>query len=77
MNSWISRTTILYITAVMLFTAGCTSDAFHGSKQLSLSATPVQQEKAVPSYTDTVTNKLGSYYDSTVSFLTDECGVGA
>jgi hypothetical protein len=35
-----------------------------------------QQGKEAPSYTDTVTNKLGSYYDSTVSFLTDDCGVG-
>jgi len=77
MNSWVSRTAILSITAVMLFTAGCTSDALDDPKQLSLSGTPVQHEKQAPSYTDTVTNKLGSYYDSTVSFLTDECGVGA
>ena len=77
MNSWISRTAILSITAVMLVTGGCTGDALDGSKQLNLSSTPVQREKAVPSYTDTVTNKLGSYYDSTVAFLTDDCGVGA
>ena len=61
----------------MLVTAGCTGDALDGSKQLNLSATPVQKEKEAPSYTDTVTNRLGSYYDNTVSFLTDDCGVGS
>ena len=61
----------------MLVTGGCTGDALDGSKQLNLSATPVQQEKEAPSYTEKVTNELGSYYDSTVSFLTDDCGVGS
>ena len=77
MKNWAPRTVALALTAVMLVTVGCTSDALDGSKQLSLSGTPVQHEKQAPSYTDTVTNKLGSYYDSTVAFLTDDCGVGA
>ena len=49
------------LTAVMLFTGGCTGDALDGSKQLNLSANSVQWEKEAPSYTDTVANKLGSH----------------
>jgi len=67
----------LCLISLMLITAGCTGDVLDNPKQLRLSATSVQQGKEAPSYTDTVTNKLGSYYDSTVSFLTDDCGVGS
>ena len=47
------------------------------SKQLSLSTTTQEQEDASSSYTSKVTNALGSYYGNTLTFLTDECGVGA
>ena len=77
MTKWFSRTAILSLTTMMFLTAGRTGDVLDGSKQLNLSASPKQIEKEAPSYTETVRNKLGSYYDSTVSFLTDDCGVGA
>ena len=67
----------LCLISVVLITAGCTGDVLDNPKKLRLSATSVQQGKESPHYTDTVTNKLGSYYDSTVSFLTDDCGVGS
>ena len=53
----------LCLISLMLITAGCTGDVLDNPKQLRLSATSVQQGKEAPSYTDTVTNKLGSYYD--------------
>ena len=63
--------------SVMLIRAACTGDVLDNPKKLRFSATSVQQVKDASSYTDTVTSKLGYYYDSTVSFLTDDCGVGS
>ena len=63
--------------SVMLIRAGCTGDVLDNPKKLRFSATSVQQGKDASSYTDTVTNKLGSYYDCIVAFLTNECGVGS
>ena len=62
----------------MLITAGCTGDSLEASKQLALS-NPIQheEEQDTSSYTSKVSNALGSYYDNTVTFLTDDCGVGA
>ena len=62
----------------MLITAGCTSDSLDTTKQLALS-NPIQheEEQDTSSYTSKVSNALGSYYDNTVTFLTDDCGVGA
>ena len=77
MKSMTANTGALCLISVMLITAGCTGDVLHNPKKLGFSATSVEQGKDAPSYTDTITNKLGSYYDSTVSFLTDDCGVGS
>ena len=67
----------LALVAVMLVTAGCTDDSLEASKQLALSTPKTQKEEGTSSYTAKVSNALGSYYDNTVTFLTDDCGVGA
>ena len=68
----------LALVTVMLITAGCTGDSLDTTKQLALS-NPIQheEEQDTSSYTSKVSNALGSYYDNTVTFLTDDCGVGA
>ena len=68
---------VLLLVGVMTITGGCTTDAVEPTEQLNLSSTPPLQEKDTTSYTDKVTDTLGGYYDETVSFLTDDCGVGA
>ena len=68
----------LALVTVMLVTPGCTGDSLEASKQLALSTPNTQQEEQdTSSYTSKVSNALGSYYDNTVTFLTDDCGVGA
>ena len=76
-KSMTANTGALCQISVMLIRAGCTGDVLDNPKKLRFSATSVQQVKDASSYTDTVTSKLGYYYDSTVSFLTDDCGVGS
>ena len=66
----------LALVTVMLITSGCTGDSLDTTKQLALS-NPIQQEEQDTSYTFKVSNALGSYYDNTVTFLSDDCGVGA
>ena len=66
----------LALVTGMLVTVGCTGDTLEPSKQLSLS-TPTQHEEQETFYTSKVSNALGSYYDNTVTFLTDDCGVGS
>ena len=69
--------TVLFLVGVMTITGGCTTDAVEPTEQLRLSSSPPLQEKDTTSYTDKVADTLGGYYDETVSFLTDDCGVGA
>ena len=74
-------TVIFVLVTLMLVTAGCTGDTLVDSdKQLSLSTTMTTQQEedqdTSSSYTSMVTNAFGSYYDNTVTFLTDDCGVG-
>ena len=69
--------TVIFLVGVMTITGGCTTDAVEPTEQLNLSSTPPLVEQATSSYTSKVTNALGSYYDNTVTFLTDDCGVGA
>ena len=68
---------VIFIVGVMTITAGCTTDAIEPTGQLNLSSTPPLVEQDTTSYTSKVTNTLGSYYDNTVTFLTDDCGIGA
>ena len=68
------KLSVLLIGAIILITGGCTGDSLNDTKQLSLSTTPPAEET---SYTSKVTNALGSYYDNTVTFLTEDCGAGA
>ena len=68
---------VIFIVGVMTITGGCTTDAVEPTEQLNLSSTPPLVEQDTTSYTSKVTNALGSYYDNTVTFLTDDCGVGA
>ena len=64
--------------AVLLVSVGCTGDSLETFKQLTLSTPNTQQEEQdTSSYTSKASNALGSYYDNTVMFLTDDCGVGA
>ena len=67
----------LALVAVLLISVGCTGDSLESSKQLALSNPTQQEEQDTSSHTSKVTNALGSYYDNTVTFLTDDCGVGA
>ena len=69
--------TVLFLVGVMTITGGCTTDAVEPTELLNLSSTPPLLEKGTTSYTDKVADTLGGYYDETVSFLTDDCGVGA
>ena len=62
---------------MMQVTSGCITDSTKSTKQLSLSATPIQQETDTISTADTEPSTLGSYYNSTVALLTDDYGVGA
>ena len=67
---------VIFLVGVMTITGGCTTDAVEPTEQLKLSSTPPLVEQDTTSYTSKVTNALGSYYDNTVTFLTDGCGVG-
>jgi hypothetical protein len=62
---------------MMRITNGCITDSTRPTKQLNLSATSTQQETGTISTTDTETSTLGSYYNSIVALLTDDCGIGA
>ena len=70
-------TSIIFLPSMMRITNGCITDSTRPTKQLNLSATSTQQETGTISTTDTDTSTLGSYYNSTVASLTDDCGVGA
>ena len=65
---------ILLLGLMVITTGGCTGDSLNSTKQLSLSTTPPVE---TTSYTSKVTTALGSYYDNTVTFLTEDCGAGA
>ena len=68
---------VIFLAGVMTITGGCATDAVEPTEQLNLSSTPPLAEQDTLSYTSKVTNTLGSYYDNSVTFLTDNCGVGA
>jgi len=68
-------TSIIFLFSVMLITSGCITDSTKPTKQLSLSATSTQQETDTIPTTDTEPSTLGSYYNSTVALLTDDCGI--
>ena len=68
---------VIFLVGVMTITGGCTTDAVEPANPLKLSSTPPLLEKDTTSYTDKVADTRGGYYDETVSFLTDDCGVGA
>ena len=65
---------ILLLGLIITTTGGCTGDSLNSAKQLSLSTTPPVEDT---SYTSKVTTALGSYYDNTVTFITEDCGAGA
>ena len=67
--------TVLFLISVMAVTAGCSTVQ---TSQSPTSGTLALQQKEDSSseYVDSVTNTLGGYYDETVSYLTDSCGVG-
>ena len=67
--------TVLFLIGVMAITAGCSTVR---TTQNTTSDTLALQSKEDSSSVsvDSVTNALGGYYDETVSYLTDSCGVG-
>ena len=66
--------TVLFLIGVMAVTAGCsTVQTTHNTTSGTLALQ--QNEDSGSEYANSVTNTLGGYYDETVSFLTDECGV--
>ena len=64
------------LVAVLLVSVGCSGDSLGSSKQLALTTPNKEHEEQNTSYTSRVSNALGSYYDNTVTFLTDDCLVG-
>ena len=74
MKSTRLTSTVLFLIGVMAVTAGCSTVQ---TSQNATSDTLALQSKEDSSseYVNSVTNTLGGYYDETVSFLTDECGV--
>ena len=67
--------TVLFLIGVMSVTAGCsTVDTIQNTTSGTLALQ--QNEDSSSGYVNSVTNTLGGYYDETVSFLTDSCGVG-
>ena len=74
---WLTRltSTVLFLIGVMAVTAGCsTVDTTQNatSDTLALQSKDDSSSESV----DRVTDTLGGYYDETVSYLTDSCGVG-
>ena len=66
---------VLFLMGVMAFTAGCsTVDTTQNTTSVTLALQ--QKEDSSSEYANSVTNTLGGYYDETVSYLTDSCGVG-
>ena len=66
--------TVLLLIGVMAVTAGCsTVDTSQNATSGKLALQ--QKEDSSSENANSVTNTLDGYYDETVSFLTDECGV--
>ena len=65
---------VLFLIGVMTVTAGCSTV---DTTQNTTSGTLAHQQKEDSSseYVNNVTDTMGDYYNETVSFLTDECGV--
>ena len=66
---------VLFLVSVMVVTSGCSTTPTDQTSQSTPSNTQVLVEDSSKSYTEKVTSTVGGYYDNTVSFLTDECGV--
>ena len=67
--------TVLFIIGVMAVTAGCST--VQTSQNTTSSTLALQSKEDSSSVSvDSGTNTLGGYYDETVSYLTDSCGVG-
>ena len=67
--------TVLFLIGVMAVTAGCST--VQTSQNTTSDTLALQQkEDSGSEYANSVTNTLGGYYDETVSYLTDSCGVG-
>ena len=67
--------TVLFLIGVMAVTAGCSTV---DTTQNTTSGTLALQQKEDSSSVsvNSVTDTLGGYYDETVSYLKDSCGVG-
>ena len=66
---------VLFLIGVMAVTTGCSTvqtsqNATSGTLALE------QKDDSSPEYVNSVTDTLSGYYDGTVSYLTDPCGVG-
>ena len=67
--------TVLFLIGVMAVTAGCST--VQTTQNTTSDTLALQQnEDSGSEYANSVTNTLGGYYDETVSYLTDSCGVG-
>ena len=67
---------VLFLVSVMVVTSGCSTTPTDLTSQFTPSTTHALVEDSSTSYTEKVTSTVGGYYDETVSFLSDECGVG-
>ena len=66
---------VLFLVGVMVVTSGCSTTPTDQTSQFTPSNTHALVEDSSKSYTEKVTSTVGGYYDETVSFLSDECGV--
>ena len=72
-----SITTVVFLICVIAITGGCSTTNIDTSTQSHLSSKSALNDDSSKSYTERVTSTVGGYYNDTVSFLTDDCGVGA
>ena len=66
---------VLFLASVMIITSGCSTTPTDLTSQSTPSNTHALVEDSSKSYTEKVTSTVGGYYDETVSFLSDECGI--
>ena len=69
-----NKLVVLYLGILSLFIGGCSSDALMETKQLPPITTSLIENTY---YTSKVSDTLGSYYENTVTFLSEDCGAGA
>ena len=66
---------VLFLVSLVVVTSSCTTTPTDQTSQFTPSTTQALVEDSSKSSTEKVTSTVGGYYDETVSFLSDECGI--